>query len=96
MAKWLLGLTPSKQNFSFICTMTCLIGLFLLAIFKDVDIVAVVPVVLGAYLGARTADKAVAVSMASKDAKCDTRGVINDLEFGPGSYRGKPIDNPDA
>jgi len=95
MARWLLGLAPNKQNFSFILTITCIVGMLLLAFFKDADILTALPIVLGTYLGSRTTDKAIAVNMASKDLNCDTRAVINDLEFGPGSTRSRAVDNPD-
>lgn len=77
-----LGLSPTKQNFGFICTMTCILGMLGLAFFKDVDINASLPVILGTYLGARAIEKGTAYTVASKDPSCDTRGLINDLEHG--------------
>ncbi len=82
MSKWFLGLRANKQNFGFICTITCLFGLLALAFFKGVDVSASLPVVLGTYLGSRAVEKSTAFAMASKDPKCDTRAVINDLEYG--------------
>lgn len=81
---WLfgLGLKPTKQNFGFIATMTCIIGMFGLAYFKGVDIGSSLPVILATYLTARTVEKGSAYLSASRDPSCDTRGVINDLEHG--------------
>lgn len=92
MARWILGLAPTKQNFGFICTISCIIGMLALAWFKDVDINASLPVILGTYLGARAVEKGTAFTMASKDPKCDTRALINDIENGPGRVQ---VDNPD-
>lgn len=96
MAKWVLGLAPNKQNFGFICTITSIFGMLLLAWFKGVDISASLPVILGTYLGARAMEKGTAYTMASKDPKCDTRALINDLEHGPGKLSDVRPDNPDA
>ena len=84
VAGWFFGhgLAPNKQNFGFIATMTCIIGMFGLAYFKGVDIGSSLPVILATYLGARTVEKGTAYMAASKDPGCDTRGLINDLEHG--------------
>lgn len=78
-----MGLAPTKQNFGFIATMTCMMGMFGLAYFKGIDITSSMPVILATYLGARAAEKGTAYMAASKDPNCDTRGLINDLEHGP-------------
>lgn len=73
----------NKQNYGFIATMTCIVGMLHLAVFKDVDVGAALPIILGTYLGARAVEKGTAYTMAAKDPHCDTRGLINDLEHGP-------------
>ena len=79
---WAFGLAPTKQNFGFIATMTCILGMFGLAYFKGIDIGSSLPVILATYLTARTVEKSSAYIAASKDVNCDTRGLINDLEHG--------------
>jgi hypothetical protein len=78
--KKLSFLVPSRRTYSFFLTLLSLIILFILAWFKDVDVVATIPMVLGVYLGTRTADKGVAIMGASKDPNADTISVINALE----------------
>lgn len=73
-------LKPNKINFSFILTLLCLIGMFLLAWFKNVDIMATLPVVLGIFIGSKSIEKSAAVYSASKDNTCDTHAVIRELE----------------
>jgi hypothetical protein len=80
MMKRLSFLIPSRRTYSFFLTLLSLIILFVLAWFKDVDVVATIPMVLGVYLGTRTADKGVAIMGASKDPNADTVSVINALE----------------
>lgn len=79
MAKWFKNVNLMKHYFSFILTMTSVLGFFTLAWFKGTDIGSVIPVVIGLYIGSRSLEKSVAVVSASRDGKADTRAVINDL-----------------
>jgi ABC-type proline/glycine betaine transport system permease subunit len=77
--KWLRNINLAKHYLSFILTMICVLGLFALAWFKDVDILSTLPIVLGTYVGARTVEKTVAVRSAASDPNADTRAVIKDV-----------------
>lgn len=68
-----------KHYLSFMLTLVSILGLFALAWFKDVEITAVLPIVLASYIGARTIEKTVSISAASKDPNADTRQVIRDI-----------------
>jgi hypothetical protein len=88
---WLTSLKPTRQNFSFVLTMTAMVGMFALAWFKNVDITSSLPVILATYLGARATEKSVMVMSAAKDTTANTRDIIGDLEH---IERRKP-DSPD-
>lgn len=81
---------PNQANLGFVLTFISIVGLFLLAFFKNVDINATLPVILATYVGARASEKIVSINAACKDANCDTRQVIHDLEHGTGPQVDKP------
>lgn len=76
-------LIPSRRTYSFVLTLLSLVILFVLGWFKGMDVVGTIPMVLGVYLGARTADKGVAIIGAAKDPNCDTASIIGALEHMP-------------
>jgi uncharacterized membrane protein len=83
------GMKPNKESFSFLLTLICIIGLFLMAFFKGTDILNILAAIHATYITARSVEKVSAHRAAAKDSKCDTRRLINDLE-------GNTIpDNPD-
>lgn len=61
-------------------TLICVIGMFMLAWFKDVDIMSTLPLILGIFIGSKSFEKASTVYSASKDGTCDTHAVIRELE----------------
>jgi heme O synthase-like polyprenyltransferase len=69
-----------KTKLGFILTFISVMGLLLLAWFKDVDIEMSLPTVLAIYLGGRTAAAMSHVWAASKDEKADTVATIKELE----------------
>lgn len=93
MLKLLNKLTPNQTQLGFILTLICIKGLFALAFIKGVDILGTLPVILATYVGARTAERGMAVMAASKDPNANTHEVIRELEHGP---RKPNVDNPDA
>lgn len=76
---FLRNINLAKHYFSFFLTLVSIVGLFVLAWFKGVDILATLPIVLGTYIGSRTFEKTVAVKAAANDPQADTRQVIKDV-----------------
>jgi len=60
----------------FFLTFISVIGLFVLAFEKGVDITVALPTILGIYLGAKTSEKASAHWAASRDPSTSTAEVI--------------------
>lgn len=79
MAKWFKNVNLVKHYFSFILTLVSVIGFFLLAWFKGVDVGSVVPVLVASYIGARSLEKSVQSVAASRDKDCSTRQVLADI-----------------
>lgn len=69
-----------RNLMSFYLTLFSLIGCFALAFSRGVDIMNTVPVLLGIFVTAHTAERVNAVRSAMNDTDCDTHQVINELE----------------
>jgi heme O synthase-like polyprenyltransferase len=73
-------LASIKSKLSFILVLISIIGLFALAWFKGVDIMTALPIILGMYVGSRSATSISHVIQASKDPNCDTASAIAKVE----------------
>jgi|LauGreDrversion4_2_1035121.scaffolds.fasta_scaffold1330144_2 hypothetical protein len=63
---------------SFIITLTCVLGIFVLAYTRGLNIEGLLPTIVGLYLGARTIDKTNVAWAASRDPNADTAQVIKE------------------
>jgi uncharacterized membrane protein YfcA len=67
------------SNRSFILTILCIVGAFTLAFLRpgtETAVLTTLPVILGAYIGAKATEKVMSVKEAAKDPECDTAEVI--------------------
>lgn len=65
-----------KNKLSFILTLLSIIGIFVLAWYKNLDVQMLLPSVLGIYVLGRTTTNVSATWAASKDPNADTLKVV--------------------
>lgn len=78
--KLFANMKPGKESYEFFLTFLCIIGFFILASWKNIDVGTTIPTVLGLYLAARATSKTTAMISASKDSKADLRQIVKDVE----------------
>lgn len=69
-----------KNKLSFLLTFISVIGIFLLAWFKDVDIQVLLPSVLGMYILGRTTTNVSTAWAASRDPGADTLKAVEMID----------------
>jgi uncharacterized membrane protein (DUF485 family) len=74
------ALASISMYLSFILTTACIIGFFALAIFKNTDVTATIPMILGIYITNRTAVKFSAHRAAMLDPAVNTTQVITSID----------------
>jgi uncharacterized membrane protein YfcA len=71
-----------KEHNAFVLTLICIVGTISLAFSRpgtETAVLTTLPVILGAYIGARSAEKIMAVREAARDPNCDTHETIKTL-----------------